>query len=51
MSVASFMGLTQLFNKKDKSYAINSEIIDKVEIAANKLDAVIKKITANTNSQ
>lgn len=46
--VASIMGLTLLFNKKDKSDAINSEIIDKVEIAAKKLDEVIKKIMANT---
>lgn len=47
--VASIMGLTQLFNKKDRNDAINSEIIEKVEIAANQLDEVIKKITANTS--
>ena len=45
------MGLTQLFNKKEPGDPVNSDIIDKVEVAANKLDEVIKRITARTKSE
>jgi hypothetical protein len=47
--VANIMGLVQLFDISDPTDPYNGEIMEKLRIVADKLDAVIKKINSYTD--
>ncbi len=48
--VASILGIAQLFNMGNPGHAENIEILENLQIAANKLDEVIKKINSYTTT-
>ena len=47
--VANIMGLVQLFNMNDPADPYNGQILESLRIVSEKLDGIIKKITAHTN--
>lgn len=50
--VASIMGLIPLFNRENKADPVNEQVLDMLELASQRLDAVIRKITTlATNSR
>ena len=47
--VATILGLLQLFNHEDPTDPINKEVIDKMSIATEKLDNVVKEVVYKEN--
>ncbi len=47
--VANIMGLVQLFNLNDPTDPYNGQILESLRIVSEKLDGIIKRITAHTN--
>jgi len=48
--VASILGLASLFNYESHEHENNIEILEKLKIAANSLDAIIKEVVDKTNN-